>query len=340
MDSNKKVGIIGAGSFGTALAMVLANKGHQVTLWARDFMQISYMEKNLENKHYLPDVKLPKTIEFTSDLEIAVSGKDYLVFAVPAQSFRGVFEKSCQYFDSSVPVINVAKGIEKGTMMRLSEVAEKIRPDVRYAALSGPSHAEEVGRGLPTTLVVGAKKKATAEYIQNIFMGDVLRVYTSPDVKGIELGGALKNVVALAAGIAAGLGYGDNTMAALITRGIAEITQIGLALGCQYETFAGLTGIGDLIVTCASKHSRNRRAGMLIGQGYTMDEAMAEVKMIVEGVYSAKAGMELANKYHLEVPIIQQVNEILFENKSASEAVNDLMFRDKKVENSKLKWED
>ena len=230
--------------------------------------------------------------------------------------------------------------MEEHPCLTLSEIIEEEIPQATVAVLSGPSHAEEVGRGLPTTLVVGAKKKTTAEYIQNVFMGDVLRVYTSPDVKGIELGGALKNVVALAAGIAAGLGYGDNTMAALITRGIAEITQIGLALGCQYETFAGLTGIGDLIVTCASKHSRNRRAGMLIGQGYTMDEAMAEVKMIVEGVYSAKAGMELANKYNLEVPIIQQVNEILFENKSASEAVDDLMFRDKKVENSKLKWED
>ena len=334
------VSVIGAGSWGIALAVALQKNGHQVNVWSIIEDEIKMLNEKREHVDKLPGVKLADEMTFTTDLEASIKGKDLLVLAVPSPFVRKTAASMKQFVGEGQLIVNVAKGVEEHTCLTLSEIIEEEIPQATVAVLSGPSHAEEVGRGLPTTLVVGAKKQATAEYIQNIFMGDILRVYTSPDVKGIELGGALKNVVALAAGIAAGLGYGDNTMAALITRGIAEITQIGLSLGCQYETFAGLTGIGDLIVTCASKHSRNRRAGMLIGQGYTMDEAMAEVKMIVEGVYSAKAGMELANKYNLEVPIIQQVNEILFENKSASEAVKDLMFRDKKVENSKLKWEE
>lgn len=334
------VSVIGAGSWGIALAVALQNNGHKVNVWSIIEDEIKMLNEKREHVDKLPGVKLSDEMTFTTDLEASINGKDLLVLAVPSPFVRKTAASMKQYVGEGQLIVNVAKGVEEHTCLTLSEIIEEEIPQATVAVLSGPSHAEEVGRGLPTTLVVGAKKKATAEYIQNVFMGDVLRVYTSPDVKGIELGGALKNVVALAAGIAAGLGYGDNTMAALITRGIAEITQIGLAMGCQYETFAGLTGIGDLIVTCASKHSRNRRAGVLIGQGYTMDAAMAEVKMIVEGVYSAKAGMELANKYNLEVPIIQQVNEILFENKSASEAVDDLMFRDKKVENSKLKWQE
>ena len=334
------VSVIGAGSWGIALAVALQNNGHKVNVWSIIEDEIKMLNEKREHVDKLPGVKLSDEMTFTTDLEASINGKDLLVLAVPSPFVRKTAASMKQYVGEGQLIVNVAKGVEEHTCLTLSEIIEEEIPQATVAVLSGPSHAEEVGRGLPTTLVVGAKKKATAEYIQNVFMGDVLRVYTSPDVKGIELGGALKNVVALAAGIAAGLGYGDNTMAALITRGIAEITQIGLAMGCQYETFAGSTGIGDLIVTCASKHSRNRRAGVLIGQGYTMDAAMAEVKMIVEGVYSAKAGMELANKYNLEVPIIQQVNEILFENKSASEAVDDLMFRDKKVENSKLKWQE
>ena len=216
--------------------------------------------------------------------------------------------------------------------MTLSQIIEEEIPQANVAVLSGPSHAEEVGRGIPTTIVVGARTKETAEYIQNIFMSDVFRVYISPDVLGIELGAALKNVVALAAGIADGLGYGDNTKAALITRGITEIARLGTAMGGKFETFCGLSGIGDLIVTCASMHSRNRRAGILIGQGKSMEEAMAEVKMVVEGVYSAKAAKELAAKYHVELPIIEQVNEVLFDGKSAAAAVKDLMIRDKKIE--------
>ncbi|MBQ1228603.1 MAG: NAD(P)H-dependent glycerol-3-phosphate dehydrogenase, partial [Firmicutes bacterium] len=327
MDSNKKVGIIGAGSFGTALAMVLANKGHQVTLWARDFMQISYMEKNLENKHYLPDVKLPETIEFTSELETAVSGKDYLVFAVPAQSFRGVFEKSCQYFDSSVPVINVAKGIEKGTMMRLSEVAEKIRPDVRYAALSGPSHAEEVAREMPTTVVAACFDHDLAVEVQQLFNTDKFRVYSNQDLLGVELGGALKNIIALGAGICDGMGFGDNTKAALMTRGITEMTRLGYALGADMATFSGLAGIGDLIVTCTSMHSRNRRCGILIGQGMDPQKATEEIGMVVEGISTAEAAFSLAEISNVEMPITDNIYRVIHGELSVQQAVEQLMGR-------------
>lgn len=222
--------------------------------------------------------------------------------------------------------------------MTLSQILEEELPGANVAVLSGPSHAEEVSRSLPTTCVAGAADKKTAEYIQSLFMSEVFRVYTSPDVLGIELGGALKNVIALAAGIADGLGYGDNTKAALITRGIAEIARLGMAMGGKLETFCGLSGIGDLIVTCASMHSRNRRAGILIGKGYSMEEAMKEVKMVVEGVYSAKAALALARKYYMTMPIIEQVNQVLFEGKKASDAVRELMLRDPREEDSGLTW--
>ena len=224
--------------------------------------------------------------------------------------------------------------------MTQAQITEQEIPQARVAVLSGPSHAEEVGRGIPTTIVVGAARRSDAEYIQNLFMNEVFRVYTSPDVLGIELGGSLKNVVALAAGIADGLGYGDNTKAALITRGITEIARLGTAMGGRFETFCGLTGIGDLIVTCASMHSRNRRAGILIGQGKSMEQAMEEVQMVVEGVYSTKAAMELARKYNVQLPIIEQVNAILFEGKPADVAVRELMLRDRKIEVSDALWEE
>lgn len=236
-------------------------------------------------------------------------------------------------------IVNVAKGIEESTLMTLSEQIEQEIPQADVAVLSGPSHAEEVGRCLPTTCVVGARTKETAEYLQKMFMNEVFRVYTSPDILGIELGGSLKNVIALAAGIADGLGYGDNTKAALITRGIAEIARLGVKMGGKIESFTGLTGIGDLIVTCASVHSRNRKAGYLIGQGRTMQQAMDEVQMVVEGVYSTKAAVKLAQKYEVQMPIIEKVNAVLFEGKSAAEAVKELMLRDGKTEHSDLPWE-
>ena len=245
------ISVIGAGSWGIALAVALQKNGHQVNVWSIIEDEIKMLNEKREHVDKLPGVKLADEMTFTTDLENSIQGKDLLVLAVPSPFVRKTAASMKQFVGEGQLIVNVAKGVEEHTCLTLSEIIEEEIPQATVAVLSGPSHAEEVGRGLPTTLVVGAEKKATADYMQNVFMGDILRVYTSPDVKGIELGGALKNVVALAAGIAAGLGYGDNTMAALITRGIAEITQIGLALGCQYETFAGLTGIGDLIVTCA-----------------------------------------------------------------------------------------
>ena len=333
------IGIIGAGSWGIALAVLLHNNGHKITVWSILQDEIDMLNAEHEHKDKLPGVKLAEDMVFTTDMKSAIEDKDFLVLAVPSPFIRGTANNMKEYVSDGQIIVNVAKGIEEKTLMTLSQVIEDEIPQADVAVLSGPSHAEEVGRGIPTTIVVGAKTQKTAEYIQNTFMSDVFRVYTSPDVLGIELGAALKNVVALAAGIADGLGYGDNTKAALITRGITEIARLGMVLGGKFETFCGLSGIGDLIVTCASMHSRNRKAGVLIGQGKTMEEAMAEVKMVVEGVHSAKAAIGLAKKHGVELPIIEQVNEVLFNNKSAAEAVRDLMIRDKKIENQDLPCE-
>ncbi len=332
------ISIIGAGSWGTALAVLLHKNGHRVTVWSVLKEEIEMLEKEHEHKDKLPGVKLPEDMVLTTDLKSAVEGKDVLVLAVPSPYTRSTAHRMEKFVSEGQIIVDVAKGIEEKTLLTLSQVIGGEIPQAKVAVLSGPSHAEEVGRGIPTTIVVGAKEKETAEYLQNLFMNEAFRVYISPDVLGIELGAALKNVVALAAGIADGLGYGDNTKAALITRGITEISRLGTAMGGRAETFSGLTGIGDLIVTCASMHSRNRRAGILIGKGYTMEEAMAEVKMVVEGVYSAKAALSLAKKYGVQIPIIEQVNQVLFEGKAADEAVKDLMLRDKKLEHSDLPW--
>ena len=327
-----EIGMIGAGSWGTALTWLLTNNGHHVTVWSALDAEIEMLKKDREQKSKLPGVILSEDTRFTTDLKAAVEGKDLLVLAVPSPFTRSTAARLKDVVEDGQIIVNVAKGIEENTLMTLSQILEEEVPQAEVAVLSGPSHAEEVGKGLPTVIVAGAKHKETAEYIQNIFMNEVFRVYASPDVLGIEIGAALKNVVALAAGIADGLGYGDNTKAALITRGITEIARLGIKMGGHFETFCGLSGIGDLIVTCASMHSRNRRAGILIGKGYTMEEAMDEVKMVVEGVYSAKAAMTLAEKYEVQLPIIEQVNEVLFHGKAAAQAVNDLMLRDKKIE--------
>lgn len=333
-----KVSILGGGSWGIALAVLLHKNGHKVTVWSALESEIEMLKENHEHK-MLPGVKLPEDALFTTDELKAAEGQDLLVMAVASSFTRKTANRFSKLVIPGQKILNVAKGIEEESLMTLSEIIEQEIPQADVAVLSGPSHAEEVGRGIPTTIVVGAKSKATAEYIQNLFMNEVFRVYISPDILGMELGGALKNVVALAAGIADGLGYGDNTKAALITRGITEIARLGTTMGGRFETFCGLTGIGDLIVTCASMHSRNRRAGILIGQGRTMEEAMAEVQMVVEGVYSAKAAMGLARKYDVQLPIIEQVNAVLFEGKSADSAVKDLMLRDKKVEVPAFPWE-
>ena len=277
-------------------------------------------------------------MDITWDLEKALKNRDVLVLAVPSSQMRSTCRRIASGTETGQILVSVSKGIEDGTFATMTDMIREEIPGADAAVLSGPSHAEEVGRGLPTTCVVGASSEKTAKYLQDVFMSPVFRVYISPDILGIELGGALKNVIALAAGIADGLGYGDNTKAALITRGIAEIARLGMKMGGRLETFSGLTGIGDLIVTCASVHSRNRRAGVLIGQGYTMEEAMKEVNMVVEGVFSTKAAVALARKYQVELPIIEQVSQVLFEGKSPRDAVSTLMLRDQKIENPLLPW--
>ena len=335
-----KAGIMGAGSWGTAIAWLLTNNGHDVTVWSIDQKEVEMLDKERENKSKLPGVKLQDSIRFTNEMKEAIEEKDFVVLAVPSPFTRQTARNMKPFVKEGQILLNVAKGIEENTLMTLTEQIEQEVPQADVAVLSGPSHAEEVGKGLPTTCVVGAKTRKTAEFLQQIFMSEVFRVYTSPDVLGIELGGSLKNVIALAAGIADGLGYGDNTKAALITRGIAEIARLGIKMGGKIETFTGLTGIGDLIVTCASVHSRNRKAGYLIGRGMSMQEAMDEVKMVVEGVYSAKAARALAEKYNVSMPIVEQVNEVLFEGKNPGEAVKDLMLRHRKTEHNTLPWED
>lgn len=332
------IGVIGAGTWGTALAVLLHNNGHETAVWSALPEEIEEMKQTRRHKN-LPEITLPEEIFLTSDLETAMEEKDVLIMAVPSVFVRSTAARMKPFLKKGQMVVDVAKGIEEGTLKTLSQVIEEELPDAETAILSGPSHAEEVSRGLPTTCVVGAHRRETAEYLQSVFMSPVFRVYTSPDMVGIEVGAALKNVIALAAGIADGLGYGDNTKAALITRGIAEITRLGMKMGGKEQTFVGLSGIGDLIVTCASMHSRNRRAGILIGKGYTMDEAMKEVQMVVEGVYSAKAAKALAEAYGEEMPIVDQINQVLFEGKPAKDAVGDLMLRDKRIENSLLPWE-
>ena len=332
----KHVSFLGAGSWGLGLALLLNNNGHNVTVWSVLKDEVDMLQTEREHKRCLPGVKIPDSITISGDTENVINSADVLVLAVASPYTRSTAKLIAPFVKEGQIIVNVAKGVEENTLMPVCDIIKEEIPQADVCVLSGPSHAEEVSRGLPTTCVVSARKKETAEYLQGLFMSPVFRVYTTPDMLGVELGGALKNVIALAAGTADGLGYGDNTKAALITRGIAEMARLGVKMGAKLETFAGLSGIGDLIVTCASVHSRNRRAGYLMGKGYTMQQAMDEVQMVVEGVYSAKAAKALAEKYDVEMPIIMEVNKLLFENKPASEAVKDLMQREKQGE---ISWE-
>ena len=329
-----KISVIGSGGWGIALTILLHKNGHDLTIWSFDKKEAEELKKTRQKKTKLPNILLPEDIKVTDDLREAVDDKDILILAVPSKAIRSVSKSLKNIIKDNQIVVNVAKGLEEDTLETMTDIIEEELKDKnpKVAVLSGPSHAEEVGRGIPTTCVVSAHNKELTLYLQNIFMNPSFRVYTSPDMLGVEIGGALKNVIALAAGIADGLNYGDNTKAALITRGIKEIASLGVAMGGEQSTFYGLTGLGDLIVTCASMHSRNRRAGILLGQGKTLDEAIKEVNMVVEGVYSAKSALMAAKKYNVEIPIIEQVNAVLFENKNAAEAVNELMIRDKKLE--------
>ena len=334
----KNIGIIGAGSWGTALAVNLARNNHKVTIWSIMEDEIKMLQEHREHLDKLPGIKLDESMQFTTDLETAIKDMDMLVLAVPSIFTRSTAKSMAPFVAKGQIITCVAKGIEDDTFKTITDIVEEEIPQADVCVLSGPSHAEEVGLGLPTTVVAGARTRRSAEYIQDTFMNETFRVYTSPDMLGIELGGSLKNVIALAAGMCDGLGYGDNTKAALIVRGISEVTRLAFAMGAKTETIHGLTGIGDLIVTCQSKHSRNRRAGELMGQGMTMKEATEEVKMVVEGVYSAKAALALGKKYYVTMPIIEEVNRVLFEDKSAKNAVNDLMLREKRAENNSLDW--
>ena len=334
----KKVSFLGAGSWGTALAVLCAKNGHRVTLWSKIESELDMLREHREHIDRLPGVKLPDTIEIESDLQKACTEQDIIVFSVASPFVRTTAHSAKSFIGDGQIIVNVGKGIEEQSLMTLCEVLEDELPGRDVCVLSGPSHAEEVSKGIPTTVVVGARSKKTAMFVQDVFMGGNFRVYTNPDIVGIELGGALKNVIALAAGILDGMGLGDNTKAALMTRGIAEISRLGIKLGGQMETFCGLSGIGDLIVTCTSTHSRNHNCGYLLGQGRTLTQAKEEIKQVVEGVNCARAAMSLAKKYDVTMPIVEQVNAILFEDKPADLAIKDLLERDKVKEYDTLKW--
>ena len=324
-----RIGVVGSGSFGTAMASLLGRKGYDCLVWSYLEEEAKRIEEERENKEFLKGVKLPDSVHFTNDLKKVVENADLVITVVPSFATRDTAKKMAPFIKDAQPMVNLSKGLENDTLLRLSQVYKEEIPQARWAVMSGPSHAEEVGIGLPTTNVVASKDEELVKFIQNIFMDETFRVYASTDDIGVELGGALKNVIALCAGICDGLGYGDNTKAALMTRGIVEIKRLGVSMGASEKTFSGLSGIGDLIVTCTSMHSRNRRAGILLGQGKSLDETLKEVHMVVEGVHTAKAAYNLAKKYNVDMPIVNEANKILFEGKAVKEAVRDLMNREK-----------
>ncbi|RKD27685.1 glycerol 3-phosphate dehydrogenase (NAD(P)+) [Caminicella sporogenes DSM 14501] len=325
----KKIAILGAGSWGTALALTLAEKNHIIHMWTRNEKDINDLIKYKENKRYLAGFKLPDNVYYFTDIIDCIKNCEIIVLAVASQAIRSVLEKIKNSVYINQLFVNVSKGIEKGSLMRISEIVYDYFPENHYVVLSGPSHAEEVSRKIPTTIVAASKNRWAAELVQDIFITPNLRVYTNPDVVGVEIGGSLKNVIALGAGICDGLGFGDNAKAALMTRGIREIARLGVAMGAYSSTFAGLTGIGDLIVTCTSMHSRNRRCGILLGQGHSLEEAVSSIGMVVEGVYTTSAAYKLSQKYNVEMPITAEIYKIIYEGYSARESVYSLMCRSK-----------
>ncbi|MBS4534214.1 NAD(P)H-dependent glycerol-3-phosphate dehydrogenase [Clostridium sp. D2Q-14] len=326
---DKTISILGGGSWGTALAVLLAKKGTHVDLWVRNKDKEIDINRTRENIKYLPGIVLPNNINITSDIEKTIYNKDIILLAIPTHGIRDTLKLIKDKLKRNQIIVNVAKGIEIESLKRISDVVSEIIPSSRYAILSGPSHAEEVAKDIPTAVVVASKSKEVAEYVQEFFMTPKFRVYTNPDVIGVELGGSLKNVIALGAGISDGLGYGDNTKAALMNRGIIEIARLGEKMGANEMTFAGLSGIGDLIVTCTSMHSRNRRAGIKIGEGYSMEEAVKSVGMVVEGIKTSKSAYKLAEQFNVEMPIIEEIYGVLYENKDVKNSVINLMLRDK-----------
>ena len=328
----KNIAIVGAGSMGTAMAILLSKNGNNVTLWSPMKDEISMLEANREHVTRLPGVKVSEGVAFTTDMDAAVKNCEVVVLAVPSQTTRQNCSALSKIISKETVVVTCSKGIEDSTCKLLSEIMQEELPQNKIAVLSGPSHAEEIARDIPTTVVAAAAEIEVARLIQDLFMTPNFRVYTNTDVVGVELGGALKNIIALCAGISDGLGFGDNTKAALMTRGIAEISRLGVAMGGKADTFSGLTGVGDLIVTCTSMHSRNRRAGILIGQGKSVQQALDEVNMVVEGVATTKPAYDLACKLGITMPITNEAYSILFEGKDPRRAVVDLMTRDRKTE--------
>jgi glycerol-3-phosphate dehydrogenase (NAD(P)+) len=331
----KKVTVLGAGSWGTALAMVLTENSHDTLIWSHREDQANEINERHTNEKYLPNIHLPEKLTATSDIKSAVEHGEILVFAVPTKAIREVAGQVMNYLDKKVLIVHVSKGIEPDTLKRISEILEEaLDPRVveDIVVLSGPSHAEEVVLHHPTTITAACANLRSAEKIQDLFMNHYFRVYTNTDVIGVELGGALKNVIALAAGISDGLNYGDNAKAALITRGLAEIARLGVRMGGNPFTFAGLTGMGDLIVTCTSVHSRNWKAGNMLGKGMKLDEVLENMGMVVEGVRTTKAAYQLAQKYDVSMPITTSLYQVLFENKDPKDAVDELMHRLKKRE--------
>jgi len=338
MEAGIKATIVGAGSWGTALALVLARHGHQVVVWGRTTDGIPEMQRDRKSR-LLPEINLDPAIEFTSDLNRAVSAAEMVVLSVPAQVVREVVKQLQPLLAADALLVNTAKGIEVKSLKPLSQVvAEELGEEVlaRYAVLSGPTHAEEVARSVPSAIVVAAYGAEVAYRVQDAFMGPVFRVYTNPDVMGVEIGGALKNIIALGSGIAEGLGLGDNSRAALMTRGLTEIARLGAAMGAQKLTFVGLSGVGDLIVTCGSMHSRNRRCGILLGQKVPPEEAMASIGMVVEGVTTTRAAHQLASELGLEMPITSGIYRIIYEHADPEEVMWELMSRSRKHESEEI----
>ncbi|MDR1558394.1 MAG: NAD(P)H-dependent glycerol-3-phosphate dehydrogenase [Clostridiales bacterium] len=327
-----RISIIGLGSWGIALAGLLCDNGHEVALWGRNPERVAETRERRRNAVYLPDYELNKRVLLTDRIQEAAERAEIIVISVASAGVREISRDLASLIDNNAVVVSAAKGIDPDTLQTMTAIIGEEIPGITTAALSGPSHAEEVAAGLPTTCVAASRDAETAELVQDTFMSECFRVYTSVDLLGVELGGALKNVIALAAGISDGMAFGDNAKAALMTRGIAEIARLGSAMGADTLTFSGLSGIGDLFVTCESMHSRNRRAGILLGKGKTLDEALAEVRMVVEGVSTAKAAHALAERYNVDMPITNEIYKTLFAGKNPSDAVADLMGRDKKTE--------
>ena len=324
---NNKIAVIGAGSWGCALALNLIKNNYNVNIFTLSEEQVKEINNSKTNKDYLPGITIPEGLYATNDIEEAIKDCTYIVLAVPSQAIRSVCNKLKPYLREHEVLINVAKGIEKETSLRMSEVCSEVLPSAEYCVLSGPSHAEEVAQGVPTLVTVASKDLEVAKKVQKIFSNEEFRVYADDDVVGVELGGAFKNIIAFGAGICDGLGFGSNTKAALITRGLYEVSILGEALGANRNCFTGLSGVGDLVVTCISEHSRNRKAGYLIGQGKTIEEALDEVKMVVEGITATEVAYNLSKKFDVETPIINAIYNALYGGCSAKESLKELMVR-------------